>query len=204
MTNLLLSFCLLWAPLLPAQEAAAGNDRPADRQALRELRLKYEAAINQGSFDTLKDSIAPGASVVFMTGDQVTGIEAMQTFYNGIKKQLGEGSSFSVALKPEKVEFFGDIAVAHGTSDETVVPGHGSPLTYRSLWTAVLHHSDNRWQALRLHVSIDPINNPIVAAKTRLSSGLALAGGLGIGVILTLIMTRRKRAGKPTSHPSVL
>ena len=40
----------------------------------------------------------------------------MQKYFDEIKQRLGKGSSYAVKLKPERTEFFGDIAFAHGVA----------------------------------------------------------------------------------------
>ena len=167
--------------------------RAEDQIALRVLAAAYETAINQGDLTTLKDSLLPEASVVFLTGDECRGLPAMQAFYDGMRKNLGEGSRYSVKLNPDTTDYYGDVAVGHGTSDEQVAFESGTILAYQSKWTAVLRKVDGRWLASRLHVSLDPIHNPIVAARTKMEGWLKLgAGGLG-GLFIGFLAGKRSR-----------
>ncbi len=176
--------------------AAVGDGREADRQALRSLAARYEAAISNGDLMALQDSVLPGASAVFMTGDELTGVPAMQTFLDGIKKQLGAGTKYSVKLNPNPTQFEGDIAFASGTSDEKVIFGNGKELNYQTKWTAILKKVDGKWLSMRLHVSLDPINNPIIEMRIRtekwIAAGIALAGGVLFGIVLAVIGKRRQ------------
>ncbi len=173
-----------------AQSASDGRD--ADRDALRALGRRYEEAINTGNLKALADAIEPTASAVFITGDEVTGIEAMQRFLEEVKKIMGEGSHYSVKLVPNTTEFFGDIALAKGTSDETATFGSGRQLFYTTHWTAVLRKIDGQWKATRLHVSGNLFDNPIlnIAKKTALWAAIA---SLVVGALLGWVVGRRRK-----------
>ena len=198
----LLCLCLVSLGLgsAAAQTPAAVDDgREADRQALRALAARYEAAISNGDLMALQDSVLPDASAVFMTGDELTGVPAMQAFFDGIKKQLGAGSKYTIKLNPDDTRFEGDIALAGGTSDEKVVFGNGKEINYQTKWTAILKKVDGKWLAMRLHVSLNPIHNPIIELRTKtqkwLTAGAALAGGILLGMLL--LAGFRGRAAKP-------
>ncbi len=163
----------------------------ADKQALRALAAKYESAINQGDFSSLRESVSPAASAVFMTGHELVGLDAMQKYYDEIKTKLGAGSSYSVRLHPDATEFRGDIAIAHGMSDESVVFGNGKQINYQSKWTAVLEKKAGQWIGIRMHVSIDPLDNPFIRMKNRVSNWTyAVVAGLLGSVIVWLIKRR--------------
>jgi ketosteroid isomerase-like protein len=200
--NLTLSaiYFILAGALASAQEPSVlSDDRMEDKRALRELAASYEAAINRGDLTSLQDSLLPEASAVFVTGDECRGLPAMQAFYDGIKAKLGAGSRYTVKLNPDTTDFYGDVAVGHGTSDEQVTFASGGTLAYQSKWTAVLQKQNGQWQASRLHVSLDPISNPIVAARTSMEGWLKLgAGGLG-GLFVGFLAGKRRKTGQ--GHP---
>ncbi len=175
------------------------DEREADRQALRALAARYEEAINQGSFAGLKDAAGPEISAVFMTNVEVRGLPEMQAYYDTIKQRLGPDGTYSVKLLPDTTEFYGDMAIAHGRSDETVVTG-GERLEYQSRWTAVLRKTDGRWLGLRLHVSIDPIENPFVAIRVGAAKWIYAGIGFVVGALVLLVIgkaLRRKRRPVP-------
>ena len=177
---------LLTASLLAVTLAAASaQDLEADKAALRELGARYEAAINAGNLAELKDHVLPDASAVFMTGEERTGLDAMQTYLNEVKAQLGKDTSYTVRLHPDETNFQGDIAIARGTSDESISTAKGDVLDWQTKWTAVLKKVNGRWLALRLHVSLNPLDNPII--NLRSTAGKYLAGLVGVGVGLLLV-----------------
>ena len=86
--------------------------------------------------------------------------------------------------------------MAHGASDETVILGNGKQIAYQSYWTAVLEKVNGKWMALRLHVSIDPIENPFVTMKIGMAKWMNLGiGGLAGLVIGWLVMKLKSRSG---------
>jgi len=190
-----LKILALWASA-SAISLALEPDRSADKQQLQALAARYEVAINQGSFSELQDSLAPELSAVFMTGIEVKGIKEMQKYYDEIKAKIGSGGSYTVKLLPDATDFYDNVAVAHGASDETVVLGNGKRITYQSHWTAVLEKANGKWMASRLHVSIDPIENPFVAMKVGVTKWMNLGiGGLaGLAIAWLLMRLKSKSA----------
>lgn len=177
-----------------AQTPAPDDGHAADRNALHALGGQYEQAINQGNLRALEPSIAPSASAVFVTNDEVQGLEAMQKYLDSIKERLGKDSSYTVKLIPDATEFFGDIALAHGRSDETAKLGNGSEYKFTTHWTAVLGKEGGGWKALRLHVSMDPFDNPAVAARLQIRTLLVAALGLVVAVVAFFIGRTSRRA----------
>ena len=194
-TNLFLGLCFVAAGL-GTVNAQAPDDaaRDSDRQGLRALAARYETAISNGDLMSLQDSILPDASAVFMTGDEVSGVAAMQAFLDRVRKELGDGTRYSVKLNPGATRFEGEIASAHGTSDEKVIFGNGREISYQTKWTALLKKVDGKWFAMRLHVSLDPINNPIIELQSRatkwLIGGGALIGGILLGMLIAGFRSR--------------
>jgi uncharacterized protein (TIGR02246 family) len=186
MKNSLLSclcsvICLITPTL--AQEPAVD-----DKDALRALASRYENAISEGNLMLLKDSVREDASAVFITGEKISGLAAMQAYLEKIKSTLGEGSSYSVKLIPDDTYFDGDIAIAEGISEEKVKLAGGKEFSYQTRWTATLKKTDGKWQALRLHVSLNPFDNPIISYRARMQKwtygGIAGTVGLMLGIFI--------------------
>lgn len=161
-----------------AQTPAPEDEHTADRVALRELAGHYEQAINSGNLMPLGPSLAPEASAVFATNDEVQGLDAMQKYFDSIKERLGKNSSYTVKLDPDRTEFFGNIALGHGRSNETAKLGNGREYRFTTHWTAVLRKENGGWKAQRLHVSMDPFDNPAIAARLQVRTWIAAAFGL--------------------------
>lgn len=176
-----------------AQTPAPDDEHAADRAALRELGGQYEQAINSGNLRALAPSVAPEASAVFATNDEAQGLDAMQKYFDSIKERLGNGSSYTVKLTPDRTEFFGDIALAHGRSDETAKLGTGREYRFTTHWTAVLRKDGGSWKAQRLHVSMDPLDNPAITARLQFRTWIAAAAGVLMAAVAFAIGRASKR-----------
>jgi len=182
----------LLATSLVKAEAQSVDSFEADKIALRALGARYEEAINQGNLNLLSDSVLPDATIVFMTNDELKGLPAMQSYVESVQKRLGDGAVYRVKLQPHDTDFQGDIAIAQGTSDESVTFGNGKTIAYTTKWTAVLKKADGIWKAARLHVSLDPIDNPIIRMQWNLRLWIAGIGGLIVGIIGMLLIQKMR------------
>jgi len=174
-----------------AQEA--GDDRAADRKLLRELGGRYEQAINDGDLRSLAPFVATSASAVFATNHELQGLEAMQKYFESVRERLGANSSYNVKLEPDRTEFFGDMAVAHGHSEEKARLGSGREYNFTTHWTAVLRKEADGWKALRLHVSMDPFDNAVVAARLKTRTWSVAACGIAAAAAALAIGRASKR-----------
>ncbi len=178
------------------------NEHADDRDALRALAHRYEEAINQGDLTVLSNSVAPNASAVFMTSDEFIGIQSMQAFLDEVKKMMGKGSRYTIKLAPDTTDFFGDFALAKGTCDEIATLGSGQTFSYKTHWTAVLRKENGEWKATRLHVSLNPFENPFITAK--ISVRTWITGGIAgiLGLVIGFLLGMRKSAKQPLAMSS--
>ena len=184
---------LLFFSTALAQTPATEDEHAADRAALRKLGGRYEQAINSGDLRPLAPSVAAEASAVFATNDEVQGLDAMQKYFDSIKERLGNGSSYTVKLTPDRTEFFGDIALAHGRSDETAKLGSGREYRFTTHWTAVLRKDSGSWKAQRLHVSMDPLDTPAITARLQFRTWIAATAGVLAAAVAFAIGRASKR-----------
>ena len=175
---------------LVAQESGS----EADKNALRQLKARYEEAISTGHLTPLGDTLTPTASAVFLTGEEVKGLDAMQQYFDGIRQQLGPGSSYRVQVQPDDTQFFGDIALAHGVANETATLGNGTDLNYTTRWTAVLRKIDGTWKTERVQTTLNPFDNPVITSKTRFTAVLWSAIAAVVGVLVGWLFGRRTKA----------
>jgi hypothetical protein len=110
----------------------------------------------------------------------------MEKYNEGVMAYLGEGAKHHVTLKPELSDIYGDIALARGSSDESVTM-HGKDYDFQSQWTAVFHKEDGQWKCVRLHISMNPFNNVFIDAKVNAAKLTSLGWGGGLGVLIGLI-----------------
>jgi ketosteroid isomerase-like protein len=185
--------CLLAAFALVGLSFAGAADNPVDEAAhaaLRNIRATYEKAASTGDLAPLKALFAPETSAVMTLGTEIKSFAELEAHWSYVRGLLGEGGTYQTTLKPETSLIFGDLALARGLSDEVARTGNGREFRFESKWTAVCRQIDGQWKVLRLHASMDPVNNVFTAAfqkQTRLTYGV---GGIGLGLVVGLILGR--------------
>ncbi|MEM9418742.1 MAG: nuclear transport factor 2 family protein [Planctomycetota bacterium] len=179
------------------QTAEDTNDpHAADRAALQQIKERYTQAVEKGELESLESKLAKGFSAVMVTGHETESFDELRDYWDYIRGLIGEDGTYSLEVLPEPAKFSGDYALSQGTTNEEVVAG-GSTYSFETLWSAVFVKQSGEWRLLRLHASMDPINNTFVATARTQSIVWSLAIGgvagvlLGVGGVLLI-----KRGGK--------
>jgi hypothetical protein len=188
--------------------ATCQYEREPDRQALRDLKALFEKAASENNLDPLEPHLHAPFSVVTYTDREFTDFEGFKARWQKTRDEVvGQGGSYQVTLKPEPTEFFGDIAIARGDSDNVLVTSTGTEYRFTSHWTAVLRQVDGEWKIVRVHSSLDPFGNPMVVAEVKrklIQVGIGAAvGGLLIGAVIAwLVFGRRAPRSAPAASES--
>src|SRR5262249_52687905 len=189
-------------PPAPPPAAAAGDE--AEHAALRQFKALFEKAVNENNLDLMKPHLHEPFSVVTYTDREFKDFEAFKARWQKTREELlGSGGRYSLTLDPDRSEIFGDIAVAHGNSDNVMVTASGDEHRFPSHWTVVFRKVDGQWKILRAHSSLSPFDNPMLRAGVRklvirYSAG-ALVVGAALGSAITLLLARRRRPAAATS-----
>lgn len=199
-TRRLLVVCFFSLLLLPttAVTAAGETDREADHDALRNLVKQYKAAIEKADPAALKPYLADDFSAVMVTGEAVDSFDSLSAYWSNVQRMIGEGGTYRVKVHvPELATLTGDWAISHGTTEDTVVTSDGKEFKFDGMWTAVCRRDADGWKMVRLHGSMDALNNTFVKAAAQ--AGSAKAAGLGgvvgflVGAVLIWLLGRRRR-----------
>jgi ketosteroid isomerase-like protein len=183
-------------PTPPAPPAAAADE--AEHAALRQFKALFEKAVNENNLELMKPHLHQPFSVVTYTDREFTDFEAFKARWQKTREELlGSGGQYRLTLDPDRSEIFGDIAVAHGNSDNVMVTAAGDEHRFPSHWTVVFHKVDGQWKILRAHNSLNPFDNPMLKAGVRKLVIRYAAGALVVGAILgsaiSLLLARRRR-----------
>jgi ketosteroid isomerase-like protein len=178
------------APLL-----RAGEDE--ERNALRALKAVYEQAVNEDKLDLLAPHVDAEFLGVMQTSEAVRGADGLAAYWKKIKDLMGAAGRYHVTVTTEPAQFFGDLALAHGTTDD-VVTLPGKEYHFGGQWTAVCRKRGGEWKIYRLHASMDPLDNPFVTDRVKagrwLFGGALLVAGLAMGLVLGRVLRRSKAA----------
>ena len=173
-----------------AGSAAVGADEAADHDAFRKIKALYEEGVNSGDLSKFAPFLDSKFTAVVGTGDVIHGADELQAYWKKIYGLIGAGGTYHAKIKPDPTEFFGDFAVAHGTTDEQVRTGSGQEYAFQSFWTVVGRRDGDSWKVIRAHGSMNPITNPFIerqVAAARLMFGI---GGVVLGALVLLVILR--------------
>lgn len=189
-TAVVIAACL--AALVSAAQPPAADEHEADRNALRALKAIFEQAASKNQLDLLRPHLHEPFSVVTYTDREFSDFEAFKARWQETRDEVVGQGSYQVTLKPEPTEFFGDVAVARGDSDNVLVASSGNEYRLTSHWTAVFHKVDGQWTIVRVHSSLDPFGNPMIRGEVRrwlVFVGIAAAAlGLVIGGLVAYLL----------------
>lgn len=191
---------LLAAALLPLVSGApAWPDDSADHEALRQLRIVYERAVNEDSVELLRPHLDPDFSGVTMTNEIVADFEHLRVYWGKIRDLTGKGGRYHVEFAPEQSAVYGDLAVVKGRTHDQVRTGDGREYDFSTNWTALCRRRDGQWRILRVHASMDPVGNPFVLRGARDLAVKVGAGALAVGALAGWLahraLARRRRNG---------
>ena len=188
--QIVVAACLFALPAI-GQDA----DEPA-HAALRQIKAAYEEAIRSDDLSKMAPYVAPNATGVMLTAEEVKGIDGLKAYWGKIKDLMGPGGRYEVTVNPNRSDLFGDTALAHGSTEDIVRIGSGKVYRFSSLWTAVCRKENGQWKVIRMQGTMDPLTNPFVNMRVQFNRIAFGTGGLVLGLLLAMIL---KRLRKPAS-----
>lgn len=181
--------------------AADADPRADDRKALLEVFAEVVNAINEQNVDRMVAQMDDDATVVWLNAEASRGKEAIKAYY---RRMVGTGPDTILKKYTTKAElgaparFFGDIAVADGTTKDEFFPHKRDPFALDSNWSVTCAKLDGKWKVVHLHLSANVFNNNLLAETERMI-WYAAAGGALAGLVLMFVIGRFSR---PSSRAS--
>jgi ketosteroid isomerase-like protein len=163
-------------------------DEQEDRAALSKIRGIYEEVVKTDDLTKLMPYLAEDLSAVTPTGEEVKSPQELQAYFKKVWGMIGKGGTYEVKANLGRTDFYGDIAVSSGTTDESIRSAAGNDFKQLGLWTAVTRKIDGQWKVIRMHGSMDPLTNSFVttfrAAELKITKLIYGLGGLGVGLLV--------------------
>ncbi|MGH9659705.1 MAG: YybH family protein, partial [Bryobacteraceae bacterium] len=158
---------------------------------IRKLKTVYEQALSNNQLDQLEPYLAKNFRGVVFTGEELKSFAEVKTYHGKIRELIGAGGTYQVKVNHAPGTMLGDVAIAHGDTDEQVTTGGGKKYSFKTLWTVNLVKEAGSWKIFRLQASLDPLDNVFVQDTVRMVQltfgiGGALGGALLAAVILKL------------------
>jgi len=189
------SLLLLLLVMLLAPTGILRADEEADRATLRKIMALYEEVVRSDDITKLLPYLPENLTAVTPTGEEVKGPQQLQAYFQRIWALIGKGGTYQVKVNVGSTDFYGDIAVSYGSTDELIRSAAGKEYQFPMLWTAVSRQENEQWKVIRMHGSIDPLTNVFVAAQLQMTKLVYGIGGgvVGLGMGLLLHFLRRSR-----------
>lgn len=201
---------LVLAPLPVSAPARAQKTTPQQNNGpettLRALIAAYDAAVAKADQDALGKILADDFTIIPIDQTVIDSPAALKTWY--AHNRTGSYALIqSVILTPEKeakIDLLGpDHAHLSGITRETYAMTTGDTITFTAPWTAVAgRQKDGQWRLLSHQSGVNVLDNPLLQATKSTTLTYAaggLAWGVFIGIVVGLMVGRRRRAGPPTS-----
>jgi len=180
--------------------SAADESREADHVALRALRDKVVTAIDKQDIKALASCFAKEFAFTAVNQTVVTNEAQMQEFFDRMfRSSEALVSSLKTEPKADILTRFVDAntGVCFGSSKDTYTMKLGKVVEMKVRWSATVVKENGEWKVALAHVGADFLDNPVldgVKAFAKTASFGAGAGGLVVGLVVGLLIRRRKRA----------
>lgn len=184
MRSFLLVFLL--SVLLGTALAFGEDQRAADRQQLLRILDDIEHGINDANIEMMARHIDEKAVVTWLNAEVSQGPDGVRAYF---KRMVGSGpdsvlSKYQTHPKiSQPATFYGDVAVANGTTEDEFTPHRRSVFNFSSRWTATLRKVDGQWKIIALNLSTNTFNNVLISELERFAV-LTGVGGLVGGLLL--------------------
>lgn len=189
---LLLCLSNSWAATMPALDATAG--RPEDRQQLRVLLGNVESAISSLQVEEVIKLMHPDVIVTWQNAEVSRGPDQIRAYYNRMMKGSAPiVKKFSTqATLGGNAAFYGDTAIAYGTTVDNFELMEGLNFTLRGNWSTTVVKTDGQWKIAALHFSTNLFDNPLLNKAKQLAWYMGL-GGVLAGMLLMFLINRLRR-----------
>ena len=208
----LLGFATATIAQVPATPAAPGPaaQTPAPAQApvatealhneLRKMRDDMLAAIARSDFEAILPYLHPNVVFTPMNGEVSRGPQAIRAYFDKMLKGPDAiVKSIRLGVEVDRLaDFYGDTALAFGSSNDQYALSNGMDFQIQTRWTASLVRENSRWLITAFHSSANAFDNPILEKARQVAmlqwGGIGTAAGALIGVLVGRAIGRRRRA----------
>jgi len=174
--------------------AADVDPHAEDRKQLLHLLAEVEAGINAQNIDRMLAQMDDNATVTWLNAEVSRGKADIKAYY---QRMVGaEGAILKNYLTKAKLsapaKFYGDIAVADGTTADEFFPWKRAVFKFNSNWSGTMTKADGQWKLVSLHLSANVFNNPLLDEYREILWYVGL-GAFGAGLILMFLIMRFAR-----------
>jgi len=170
--------------------AAPSAAEEAEWVKIRNIKAIYEDAVNSNQLEKLKPYIAKNFHGVMVNGREARSYDNLVKIVADLRALIGAGGSYHVKISYEPGTMFGDLAVANGAAEETIVTGSGKRFEPASTWLVNLIKEDGEWKLYRVQATMDPVNNVFVRDTVKYTGIFFGGGGVLVGALIGALAIR--------------
>ncbi|MCC2098370.1 MAG: DUF4440 domain-containing protein [Hyphomicrobiales bacterium] len=189
------AFMALW----PAFAMAQTTGTPDDHDALRALKEKAVAVVNNRDYATARAILHDPFMATVITQDAFTDFNDVKSFFEGLYTRdflRMKEIHFSAEADDYSTVYTGTFALTKGSTLERYELADGRSFDMKGRWTAVSIKDGNEWKIAAIHMGTNFLDNPVLNAieKSVMWTGAGgAAGGLLIGLAGGWVIGRRRR-----------
>ena len=180
--------------------AADADPYTEDRKQLLHLMTEVENGINDQNIDRMLAQMDDNATVTWLNAEVSRGKADIKAYYQ--RMVGGEHAILRKYLTKAKLgapaKFYGDIAVADGTTADEFFPWKRGVFKFDSNWSGTMAKIDGQWKLVSLHLSTNVFNNPLLD-EYKQTLWYVGAGAFVAGLVVTFVVMRfvwrSKKAG---------
>jgi len=189
--NIAVTLVTLGISSIMAQPVSAPSAaEEAEWVKIRNIKAIYEEAVNTNQLEKLKPYIAKNFHGVMVNGREARSYDDLVKIVADVRALIGAGGSYHTKLNYEPGTMFGDLAVANGTTEETIVTGSGKRFEPTSTWLVNLIKEEGDWKLYRVQATMDPVNNVFVRDTVKYTSIFFGGGGVLAGALIGALAIR--------------
>ncbi len=178
--------------------AADADPYAEDRKQLLHLMTEVENGINDQNIDRMLAQMDDNATVTWLNAEVSRGKADIKAYYQ--RMVGGEGAILKKYLTKARLgapaKFYGDIAVADGTTADEFFPWKRGVFKFNSNWSGIMARVDGQWKLLSLHLSTNVFNNPLLDEYKEMLWYIGV-GAFGAGLVLMFLIMRFAQRDKP-------
>lgn len=151
--------------------SAEVDPREGDRQLLRGILADVEKSLNNKDFSLVLKHLHPDAVVTYYNAEVTRNHAEAEAYFqrmivdtNAVVKEFTTVASIGAPAL-----FYGNTAVAWGTTAETYTLATGLEFRLDGNWTVTLQKTDDQWKIIALHFSTNLFDNPLLNNAKRFS-----------------------------------
>jgi hypothetical protein len=179
-----------------AAASALADPHEADRQALRDLLVEIERAINANDIASLLPYLDDNVVITHQNAHVAHGRQAVVSY----NEKMTQGPDAPIKKLTTKATIGGpayfhgdDTAIGYGTAVDQVELQSGQSFTLDVAWSATLIKRAGAWKAAAIHFSTNVLDNAILRQARKLI-WWAAAGGVLLGLVVGWLLGRRRQA----------